>query len=870
MAQGIDIGARIREAEEAKKRIDALAKGEQGEQQKQTQEAAKEPQQPVRVLRSLPRYQDRALRSLQSVRDIDDKCELLLTWLQRLREEAEGPANRATFLDMRRAAALYRDEDFVQLFGLPFDQATVKWRTDLHEEVIARCEGVARPSRGLVSQFRRPVTEFAARFNEYRAVLDGPFLGQAGLLSPDAVSRTIGAARQSRSWMESAISALVSVPAAPASFRDLDARAADAQRQLAVLWPSEQRHFRDVVEQRRREVAVSITDSWLTEIESASAGLDSVRLLIARQDQNSEALRVLPAAEADRVQNRLNGKVDSLLAPLVDARVAELAAMPVSLAGAAPSLAWKTSFERDFAGVQRPAVVAARSQYATVRQRLFAAGLPEWQTTVGLTPLEPEAIQLQARRLGELFESDERGSAAYREYQQAITARTDALRQLESARQAEAARVEAARLESERLAAAKAAEAERRAEEARLDVARKAELKAAAARLASINAERAKKGLPALKASCDDLAAHPDDPGKGAVTGVADTLISTESAIGACLVAAAETPSSARLQFQLGRAYWAGKRYDEAVNAFLVAEELNYAPAYYYLGLAYEEGRIEGEMPDLAAASEMYMIAASEGFTPAIDAYQGIEWDWNVDWSSLSNPSLARAIDGYTPGQVPQVGRRELLAYIAGINSFLSLSPNEFDTTCASMVKPQVTTKLQEMGRAALGLSPRSSSTLDDLAQIFQRTQSMTLNDVFAQANDNARLEGLVQAGTDDVYALVADYGGCSGTVVKKFYENVGAVLFAVDGGATSVQPGSLEAGCLDHMNRVNPGAKSEHVGYCSCIERQYRSVFTAQERQKYTADYQLFVKEVISANPAAKEPSFDWRLYTAQNACRK
>ena len=126
------------------------------------------------------------------------------------------------------------------------------------------------------------------------------------------------------------------------------------------------------------------------------------------------------------------------------------------------------------------------------------------------------------------------------------------------------------------------------------------------------------------KPSCDELTAHPDDKDKTGA-GVLDESIDAELGIEQCAAAVEQNPQTARLHFQLGRAYWAAERYDEALESFLRAEEMDYAPAYFYIGMAYEDGLIEGEEPDLAMARDMYMIAASEGFAPAILAYQDFE-----------------------------------------------------------------------------------------------------------------------------------------------------------------------------------------------------------------------------------------------------
>jgi TPR repeat protein len=131
-------------------------------------------------------------------------------------------------------------------------------------------------------------------------------------------------------------------------------------------------------------------------------------------------------------------------------------------------------------------------------------------------------------------------------------------------------------------------------------------------------------GAAPSSASCDELAAHPEDPGKTAA-GIADDDLMPMAAIAACEAAVTSTPDNPRLLFQLGRAYWADDEVDDAMAAFLESERLGYAPAYFYLALAYQQGLVIDEAPDAAAADEMFLLAASAGFPPAVSAYESGE-----------------------------------------------------------------------------------------------------------------------------------------------------------------------------------------------------------------------------------------------------
>lgn len=89
---------------------------------------------------------------------------------------------------------------------------------------------------------------------------------------------------------------------------------------------------------------------------------------------------------------------------------------------------------------------------------------------------------------------------------------------------------------------------------------------------------------------CDTLAAHPDDPGRY-TSGVPDNQFAPGAAIEACEPAVKLNPESARARFELGRAYWAAQRDDEAFKEFVDAANRGYAPAKKYIGDAFLTGR---------------------------------------------------------------------------------------------------------------------------------------------------------------------------------------------------------------------------------------------------------------------------------------
>lgn len=268
------------------------------------------------------------------------------------------------------------------------------------------------------------------------------------------------------------------------------------------------------------------------------------------------------------------------------------------------------------------------------------------------------------------------------------------------------------------------------------------------------------------KATCDGLAAHPEDKGRTG-PGVADEKIVPGPAIEKCTAAVQQSPEVARFQFQLGRAYWAAKRYDEALDTFLKAEEMEYAPAYFYLGLAYEQGLIEGQKADAAAARNLYMIAAAEGFEPAVRAYQESVGDV-PDFSEFKQPALLQALyDGNLDTLYRE--RRTAIAYTAGIHNFLRFGPDMegAEPSCVNIIDASTLNALRRMARVELlGMNPEPSALGDFL---FMRECALQ-SDCMRKVREN---ETHTQQGMSDMFLFAYDYGTCEGAAVEKVYTTI-------------------------------------------------------------------------------------------------
>ena len=136
----------------------------------------------------------------------------------------------------------------------------------------------------------------------------------------------------------------------------------------------------------------------------------------------------------------------------------------------------------------------------------------------------------------------------------------------------------------------------------------------AAAAPGAASAQSPDEMIPA--AVCDQLAAHPFDPGRFG-RGTALAQIDADRAVGACAAAVEADPGNSRLIFQLARALEAAGQTDEAQARYTRAADTGYVPAMSSLAILmlYREN---AALTDAPIALTWLRRAADAGFVPAL------------------------------------------------------------------------------------------------------------------------------------------------------------------------------------------------------------------------------------------------------------
>jgi len=120
---------------------------------------------------------------------------------------------------------------------------------------------------------------------------------------------------------------------------------------------------------------------------------------------------------------------------------------------------------------------------------------------------------------------------------------------------------------------------------------------------------------------CGVLAGNPIDPKAGGI-GVKLEDLDSAQALKVCHQALDQEPDSARLQFQLGRAYFKGEQFDAAQEWILKSASQGYVISQYSMGHFYWTGK--GVKKDVTTGIKWIQKAADQGFFKAQNFLGGL------------------------------------------------------------------------------------------------------------------------------------------------------------------------------------------------------------------------------------------------------
>ncbi len=376
------------------------------------------------------------LKSLSSARNIEDKCDVLLSWLESSKAHdtrSVGYRNGGAVPEVLR---IFRDEPMTAVFGMPYDKTENRWRFEQHEKVMSRCLGYPTQQRtfpiGGIYQGRPNATlqKFSQQFAQYRTILDQAFLGQPGTFEPTTVARHVQQVRTQLAWANQALSSALGAPANRASFDSIASQLQAAGTQMTLLDSSEKTQVVDSLTRQQTEIAPTIVDSWFRDASESQKTVASAKVVQGGYSGIGPVLRVLDASSQSAWTDKYKRLVDSLVGESVRTEVAKLPAIPATLPGIQGLTLWKAGFDTTFGQFRGiPVVDDGVSQHVQTQSRILIGAMPAWQQEVSTLPMSAPPIAAKRSQLGSLFPTPTaRMAAEYPRYEAPLKAKEDQLR----------------------------------------------------------------------------------------------------------------------------------------------------------------------------------------------------------------------------------------------------------------------------------------------------------------------------------------------------------------------------------------------------------------------------------------------------------
>ncbi len=373
---------------------------------------------------------DRRLPSIDSVKG-DAQCALLVRWLGRFPEEEKiGPLDHG-------GRPLFWDEEFVPLFGQPYDMATPKWRADVYDRVIRKC---LTNSHASTVDIGRPLRTYAEQVGLFQEMLEGALVRPGRVINPPSVIMTLTQGRRTRDWMATTLAKYAAAPATLASITELRQQLQPIDRdphyffftQHRGLWPSEQLAFAKALRTRLSTLSGSVAGGWLADLKRTVPSVASVQRTSTEIQQYADFLAELAPPQREEIVTAtfaaFNAIVDGALAPALDG----LRQAPSNLNGAIRTTDTATTLEGNVAKLylnkpidyrDAPEAKLIRARFIDVqtaararimrvvtdeRARIIGGARPEWQAQLASAGRSLQALQIPARTLRQMFVDGER------------------------------------------------------------------------------------------------------------------------------------------------------------------------------------------------------------------------------------------------------------------------------------------------------------------------------------------------------------------------------------------------------------------------------------------------------------------------------
>ena len=270
----------------------------------------------------------------------------LLDWVSRLKQEMPALDLQYTVMEKLYLPArnLFEDVYFKEHFGLTYEEMDTAQR------------------KAVASVF----SQHARELHGYD-FLNRPFQNVGDFGAPD-ITVSIFWQRVLRAWTSDLQASFAAMPAEVNSFSRLTVAESAADVELPFLWPSERDKFNTALTEARTRLAGPVLTLQADQLIATATGNAGARELAAWRAREKDILQYASPTEREKLQQRIDARMDELLEQLVAVNVRSLATLGIGLDAVLAGNKWYLQVAKsyDFA-LTRPPIQTAIQQFQLAR-----------------------------------------------------------------------------------------------------------------------------------------------------------------------------------------------------------------------------------------------------------------------------------------------------------------------------------------------------------------------------------------------------------------------------------------------------------------------------------------------------------------------
>lgn len=299
------------------------------------------------------------LSALDSLSTGHAQCSMALKWLNRIDEEYGNKSYRGA-PSRSMWANLYADQDFVVLFGKPYEQMSARELASLYRGLSGSCWKY----RDISVEWRRKATTPLSPFYQNT---------ERNFLLKHLVER-----RSIRAWADRKLAEISALPPVESNWALLDDLEKEGKDRLKPLWPSERTAFTQAVEARQKAIAPAIAARELVALPAGYESLNKIKQIMRTLDGRDASLDAKIKVKDLSLKRR-----SELEAEIVRKEIASLKAVPEGLAGLNELKTRKDAIAKKLGRMPEAYAKAAASRTAEVKAKVVETRIADLRSVPG-------------------------------------------------------------------------------------------------------------------------------------------------------------------------------------------------------------------------------------------------------------------------------------------------------------------------------------------------------------------------------------------------------------------------------------------------------------------------------------------------------